>query len=630
MGTPLQDITAGAVTATAGPAEPVPVAVLARTSTLALQDPLASLRRQITSAREWLPAGWQVVAYYWDVESGGIDLEERSQGQAWEPFAAAGVPRDGGMADLLAEARSPLPRFAAVVCEDIERSGRDTFNALKLERELSVREIPLFATDEPVSVEGVNSTTVLVRRIKQGVAEWLRLQIKEKAWKGLKQHSLDGWNIGPAPYGYLADRVRHPVPAKAAQGRTKARLIPDPARAHVVPQIFTWRVTRKLSVPTITWLLNRDPAGYPPPGDGTGWVDASVTAILHNPKYTGYMVFGRSRKTTGRNGRPSRRQLPASQWIWSPEPTHPALVDKPTWDTAQTIGAERGNTRDPAMPTTQPGRRYPLRSRIRENACQHRMTGITRPSPTKDNPDGAYVYYKCPYEPSNPRHRAATPHHPPTSVSVRQDLLMGALSGFLDSYVFGPGRAAMLAAYLPATPHDSQSRHAARAQALHTEISRIDTAQASLITELEQLGPDTRPATNAYRARIRARNAELHDQRTRAETKLATLQTTAAAPDDPTLLDELPHLPAILDKAPDELKEKLFAALDVQCLYRKDKNQVTIHITITDTTPATLAALLNDPRTQSQPAHPSQPHATASNPGSVGTTPYATEDPPGS
>lgn len=41
--------------------------------------------------------------------------------------------------------------------------------------------MPLFAADEPVDVAGVNATTVLVRRVKQGVAEWFRLQIKEKA-----------------------------------------------------------------------------------------------------------------------------------------------------------------------------------------------------------------------------------------------------------------------------------------------------------------------------------------------------------------------------------------------------------------------------------------------------------------
>jgi site-specific DNA recombinase len=110
MVTRAQDTPQQAVTATAGPAEPIPVAVLARTSTLVLQDPLASLRRQINSCQEWLPAGWRVTGYYWDVESGGIDLEERSQGRDWEPFVAAGVPRDGGMAELLAEAKAPLPR----------------------------------------------------------------------------------------------------------------------------------------------------------------------------------------------------------------------------------------------------------------------------------------------------------------------------------------------------------------------------------------------------------------------------------------------------------------------------------------------------------------------------------------
>jgi hypothetical protein len=146
----------------AEPAAPVPVAVLARTSTLYLQDPLSSLQRQFRSAEEWLPPGWYIAAYYWDVESGGIDLEDRSQGRAHEQFTAAGLPRDGGMAEMLAEAAGPEPRFAAVVCEDIERSGRDTFNALKLERELSDKGVPLFATDEPADIQGINPTTVLV------------------------------------------------------------------------------------------------------------------------------------------------------------------------------------------------------------------------------------------------------------------------------------------------------------------------------------------------------------------------------------------------------------------------------------------------------------------------------------
>jgi hypothetical protein len=47
-----------------------------RTSTLEMQDPRASLRRQLRSSQARLPPGWFIAAVYWDVESGGgLDLE---------------------------------------------------------------------------------------------------------------------------------------------------------------------------------------------------------------------------------------------------------------------------------------------------------------------------------------------------------------------------------------------------------------------------------------------------------------------------------------------------------------------------------------------------------------------------
>jgi site-specific DNA recombinase len=91
-----------------------------------------------------------------------------------------------------------------------------------------------------------------------------------------------------------ADRVPHPVKAKADQGRTKSRLVTDPQRGPVVTQIFHWRADDKLSVPTITWRLNGDRAAGPPPGDGIGWTESTVAALLTNPKYTGHMVYGRT------------------------------------------------------------------------------------------------------------------------------------------------------------------------------------------------------------------------------------------------------------------------------------------------------------------------------------------------
>ena len=593
MGSPAQTVMTLAAAGTpgpaeTGPAEPIPVAVLARTSTLALQDPLASLNRQLRSCQDWLPAGWYVAGYYWDVESGGLDLEARSQGLAWQPFAAAGIPRDGGMADLLDEARAPLPRFAAVVCEDIERSARDTFNALKLEKELSRQGIPLFATDEPASIEGINATTVLVRRVKQGVAEWFRLQLKEKCWKGLQEHSLAGWNIGPAAYGYTADRIPHPAPAKAAQGRTKSRLALDPDRAPVVAQIYQWRVVRKLSVRAITARLNADPAAYPAPDGKPGWTAPGVAKILANPKYTGHMVYGRTRKTSGKT-----RPVPPDQWIWTPAPVHPAIIDRPTWDQAQAIGAERGNIRDPETPTSRPGRRYILRSRIRHNACQRRMCGTWRTSST----GRTYIYYKCPHDPANPRQAAAYPDH--GSVSISETAIMAAVSTFFDQYVFGHDRAKLLAAQLPATDADraqAQARHQAH---LHAELARIDTAERGLITELETPADPRDPAAQAYRARIRARYAELYEERTRTEAQLKTLQAAAPPQNYPELLDRLPIAAAVFTDAPDRIKALLLTAFDIQALYRPELNQVTIWASITEDTPRTVDALQDDPRTNS-------------------------------
>jgi site-specific DNA recombinase len=135
----------------------VPVAFFGRTSTL-IQNYQASMRRQLRNSQEKLPPGFVITGHYWDIESGGLDLDERGLADL-DAFDEVGIPRDGGIAALLAEAQAPSPKFAAVICEEIERSARDTFSALKLEKDLSAQGIPLFATDEPISVEGMNATT---------------------------------------------------------------------------------------------------------------------------------------------------------------------------------------------------------------------------------------------------------------------------------------------------------------------------------------------------------------------------------------------------------------------------------------------------------------------------------------
>ena len=163
---------------------------------------------------------------------------------------------------------------------------------------------------------------------------------------------------------------------------------------------------------------------------------------------------------------------------------------------------------------------------------------------------------------------------------------MAAIAGFLDQWVFGHDRAAMLAAQIPAASAEQAAARQRQEAHLTAELARIATAQAGLFTELERLGADTSAATQAYRQRIQARHAELHDEHTRTQAQLDDLAAAAIPDQDPALLDELPYLASQLADAPADLVEALIDALDIQILYRPEQHQATIWATLTDTTPS--------------------------------------------
>ena len=179
-------------------------------------------------------SGGKIVSCYWDVESGRKALEDRGQGgSAWRGRVA--VPCAGGLQELLAAAYHGEP-FYAVIVESIDRLSRMTADATRIERDLERRDIGLFAADEPMSTD---ATSVLTRRIKQGVAEWYVRDLIERSRRGMEESVRQGWHTGGrAPYGYLLEEHRHPNPARAREGKRKHRLILDPVRTPVVLMVF--------------------------------------------------------------------------------------------------------------------------------------------------------------------------------------------------------------------------------------------------------------------------------------------------------------------------------------------------------------------------------------------------------
>jgi site-specific DNA recombinase len=225
------------------------------------------------------------------------------------------------------------------------------------------------------------------------------------------------------------------------------------------------------------------------------------------------------------------------------------------------------------------------------------MSGITRTATRywADGPDYSNTYHTCSHDPDDPRHTAPDTH--PRTISVREDHLLPAIHQFFAQRVFGPDRAALLAADLPATAADDQARRDRQSAALHKRLSQIDSAENAHAREIEglsHLDDPHAPAVTALRSRVLAGFTELEDERAAINTQLADLAKTGTGPGDPALLDALPLLGDLLADAPARLQQQLYDAFDLQALYRKNMYQVTIHVTITDSTPRAVAAIIND------------------------------------
>jgi DNA invertase Pin-like site-specific DNA recombinase len=346
------------------------------------QDPSLSIPRQLMACERAVAAfGGEIVSCYWDVESGRRTLRDRGQGhsEAWRSRVA--VPWKGGLPELLAAAYHGETLFAVIV-ESIDRLSRITADATSIERELERRDIGLFAADEPMSI---SATSILTRRVKQGVAEWYVRDLIERSRRGMEESVRQGWHTGGRPpYGYLLEEHRHPNPARAREGKRKHRLVLDPVRAPIALMIFEDYCLRGLGLGEITDKLNRDLDRYPPPIANAKdemalrktWSRSQIHALLRNPKYTGYNVWGRHDK---RPGRPLIR--PRDQWVWSPAPTHPAIVPRELFEKVEQrarrnqIAVEQSPADYPTRRGRRAGRVYVLRGRVRCSLCGRRMEG---------------------------------------------------------------------------------------------------------------------------------------------------------------------------------------------------------------------------------------------------------------
>jgi site-specific DNA recombinase len=460
--------------------------------------------------------------------------------------------------------------------------------------------VPVFASNEPIMLTGGRAQQIFQRRINQSVAEYEVLNMLELSWGGTCTHVREGYNIGKPCYGYKAKKIRHPNPAKAEKGLTKTRLEPDGLRGETVTLAAKWRYHQQLGCDTIAERLNQDLDKHPPPEPPGktrargAWSKSSVTAMLKNPKYTGYQVYNR-RARRSRGGR--NRHNPPEMWVWSVEPAHEPLIPKWMFDAINTMGNGKKGSRDGADANVHRYTRHAYRYRSRVICdCSRRMQGHTHKL--------GYTYYRC-WPTNNNRGRPDKHVGHPRTVYIREEAIDTAVEQAFSEFLFHPQRRELLTGDMNDAEQRARQERAERRERLQRRTADLARRQDNVLRQAEDGDPND-PFTQGLRQRyndIQTERQLVLDEITALDTQDAA-EPRQADEADLDVLDALPHLALNLNRAPDEMQQRLFELTQLRVEIHYQTQEATLMITLPRdelamvSTAATALQQLSQPKTR--------------------------------
>lgn len=223
------------------------------------------------------------------------------------------------MQALLADVQAE--RFDGVLCMDIDRLGRggmrdqglilDTF---RLSGTVIITPDKTYDLSDDIDEELTEFRAFFARQEYRS--------IKKRLQRGLQKSIEEGSYVGPPPYGYV----------RAHAGKQPTLAVVE-EEAQVVRQMFRWYLQGE-GTSAIAQRLNQM-GSHPHRGDC--WSRSSVARILHNPAYTGKVVWNRTHlQRKGAGGSHKVRYLPPQEWTVA-QGIHPAIVSQEDFDRVQAL-----------------------------------------------------------------------------------------------------------------------------------------------------------------------------------------------------------------------------------------------------------------------------------------------------
>lgn len=536
------------------------LAAYGRCSTEDNQDPETSRGWQFANARKFVePLGGQIVAEFFDVG--------QSRSVPWDRRTEA--------ARLLGELKNPRREWNAVVVGEGTRCWFGNQFSLIAPR-FAAYGVDLWVPELGGRYDPRNPSHKMLMSVLGGMSESERQHVQARVRAAMDAQVVNEGRHqgGRAPYGYLVvDGGPHPNPRKAAEGFRLRVLAIDVEAAAVVRRIFAEYLEGK-GDRAIAKGLNED--GIPCPSERRpgqnrhrlkdGWQGSTVRAILENPRYTGYAIFGRwTKQETLLNpddvsaGHVVRfRRAEPDRIVRSRRPAHPDIVSVEVFTQAQLMRRSRaaGGMRGIAKLDRERAaskHTYLLKGLVRCEICKRRMQGAAIRKG---------VYYRCIARTLAPGSAALADH--PKTVNLREDNVVPRLHGWLAKVFDRENRDATVAALVGSQDQNSDNVRAVVEKRLKDAEARLRKYQAAI-----EAGVD--PAALVDPINI----AQAERQTAQDELKHLPEVTTVDRAEVYARLDSLGDdvAAAIGSTRPDRLA-KLYRDLGVQLRYHHEKETI--------------------------------------------------------
>jgi DNA invertase Pin-like site-specific DNA recombinase len=370
-----------------------PLAFYGRCSTEDNQDPETSLGWQLGNARKFVePLGGVVVAEYFDVgQSRSVPWDRRDDARR-----------------LLSDLKDPNRGWDGVVVGEGTRCWFGNQFSLVAPR-FANHGVQLWIPELGSRFDSKNPSHKMLMSVLGGMSESERQHIQARVRAAMDAQVLNEGRHqgGRAPFGYMVvDGGCHPNPRKSAEGyrlRCPSARRPDQNRHRLAD----------------------------------GWQGSTVGAILQNPKYTGYAVFGRWTKAeilmdpdNVSAGHVVRfRRASSERIVRSRRPAHPAIVSVAQFTEVQLLRRSRAAGGLDSRRKLERGAKatkwpYALKGMVRCALCGRRMEGTPRRSKNESR-----TYYRCAARSIAPGSAVLSSH--PKNVYLAERAVIGPLNAWI-------------------------------------------------------------------------------------------------------------------------------------------------------------------------------------------------------